>query len=110
MGQTYRVHEASNVLSQEGRTNLFFLCCFCVVWALCLVSAIAVVYTTYKTRELTRELEALRAEAIDLRVTSGQYQLERSALGSYSRVETIAKENLQMSSPQAEDTVLVVKE
>ena len=40
---------------------------------------------------------------------SGQFLLEQSPLAAYSRVESIAKQQLGMFDPSAEQTVLVVR-
>ena len=88
----------------------FLQCLFGFVWLASLASAFGVVYSTFMTRESVRELEQLRSVAVELKVVSGQYQLERSSLGAYARVESIAKSDLSMSLPSAVDTVLVVRE
>jgi len=92
---------------QVGR---FFKCSFMLVWLACLVSAFGVIYSTFTTRESVRELENLRRTAVDLRVESGKYQLEKSTLGAFSRVESIASQNLNMAAPEPMKTVLVVRE
>ncbi len=85
---------------------LFFL----ALWVLSLVSALGVVYTTYESRRAVQEIEELRREAIGLRVSTGKYLLEKSALGAYPRIETIAHEKLNMFTPISEKTVLVIRE
>ncbi len=78
-----------------------------VLWLTVLVSALAVVYSTHQARLLTNQLAAAEAESARLQVQRGQYLLERSAWGAYSRVETLAAEQLHMTLPQAEHIVVV---
>lgn len=66
-----------------------------------------VVYSSYEARQATQKLEALKREAAGLRIESGRYALEESALTSYARVERIAKNELDMMPPQKSDTVLI---
>jgi len=102
-------------MSTDKNTNVvavsrFFKFGFVALWLACLVSAFGVIHSTFTTREAVRNLESLRRVAIDLKVESGKYQLERSTLGAFSRVESIATESLRMSAPQPVKTVLVVRE
>ena len=79
------------------------------LWCVCLVSALGVVNSTFKARQATWQLETLRQEASQLQVRSGQYLLEKSSWSAYARIEVIATEELGMTTPLAEDTILVVK-
>lgn len=78
-------------------------------WSLALGSAIAVVYTTYESRQAIQKLEGLRRASADLKVTSGQYLLEKSSWAAYSRIEDVAHEKLNMFVPKSEETILVYK-
>lgn len=86
--------------------NLTFL----AVWLVTLASAMAVVHTTYSSRQSLQALEGLREQASAMRVEAGKYQLERSALASLTRVESIAHGKLDMVSPPAPETVLIIRE
>lgn len=77
------------------------------LWVLCVGSSIAVVYSSYEARQAMQKLELLKREAAGLRVESGRYLLEESALTSYARVERIAKSELDMMPPEKSDTVLI---
>ena len=79
------------------------------LWLLVIVSAMGVVYSTYLTRHLTQNYEALRRENSQLRVLAGQLQLERSSWAAYSRIEQIATEELAMSLPKSDETMLIVR-
>lgn len=77
------------------------------LWIAVVGSALGVVFTTYKVRMATHELETLRHQAADLHVESGQLLLERSSLSAYARVEKNAIENLNMTVPSIEHMVIV---
>ncbi|MFT7560523.1 MAG: cell division protein FtsL [Flavobacteriales bacterium] len=85
--------------------SLLFAC----LWLLCLGSAFSVVYSTFESRKSIQVLESLRREENALRVESGQYQLEKSSLGSYPRVEEIARGELNMTAPKNKETILIFK-
>ena len=83
---------------------LFLLAC---LWLAVIVSALAVVYSGYLVRQATDELESLRHRGSELKIISGQYQLEESTWANYARVEKLAVESLGMSVPSTEGMVMV---
>lgn len=101
----HQKNTAENKQSFAGRMLMFK--CFVVFWVVSFCSALGVVHSTFETRKATQELEELRREASSLTVVSGQYLLEQSSLGAYSRVEKIATNTLKMKVPGPEHTVLV---
>ena len=88
--------------------NKLFLTVSCL-WVLCVVSSVAVVVTTFESRKSIHTLEKLRREATNLQVMSGQFLLERSTWSDYSRIESIATQELQMVDPVQEQTVIVYR-
>ncbi len=76
-----------------------------VLWLGAVVSALAVVFVTHQSRVAIDQLETLRHEAADLHVASGQFLLERSTLAAYSRIETIALNELGMTVPTIEQVI-----
>ncbi|BFM17320.1 hypothetical protein R50073_35030 [Maricurvus nonylphenolicus] len=78
-----------------------------ILWGLVLVSALAVVASTHATRQRLHQLEVLRKEAAQLQVAWGQYLLERSAWGAYSRIEREAVDKLQMQVPEGDNLIMV---
>lgn len=70
------------------------------------ISAVAVVYSTYRNRALFAELKALEDEAQEMRVEWSQYLLEQSTLASYARVVELAQKELGMESPDPEQIVI----
>lgn len=79
------------------------------LWLVSLVSAIAVVYSTWQSRKAIQALEELRREENGLQVISGQLLLEKSSWAAYTRVEEIAQTELGMSIAEPDKTVLVFK-
>jgi len=60
----------------------FGVICTAALWLAVIVSALAVVFVTYRNRVATDKLETLRHQAAALHVQSGQYLLERSTLAA----------------------------
>ena len=77
------------------------------LWVAVVLSALTVVYSTHKSRVLTNQLAEAEAEAAQLKVQRGQFLLERSAWGAYSRVESLAADKLAMGLPEAAEIVVV---
>ena len=82
--------------------------------ALCLllavvVSAIGVVYTAHRSRELFRSLEQARRDQNEIQIEWRQLLLERSTLASHARVEAIADKQLQMKLPESEINMVVIE-
>lgn len=86
--------------------NTSFVC----LWLLSLGTALSVVFSTFESRQSIHALETLRREAVELKVSAGQFRLEKSALAAYPRIESVAKEKLHMSVPETQSTILIVRE
>lgn len=74
-----------------------------------LVSALIVVYARHESRKLFIELQALQQVRDDMNVEWGQLQLEQSTWATHSRIDPIAREQLQMSAP-APDTIMIIRQ
>jgi cell division protein FtsL len=74
-----------------------------------LVSGLASVYAKHKSRKLFVELQALVAERDQLETDWGRLQIEQSTQGNPARVESLARERLQMRTPTGEDVKLVAR-
>ena len=72
-----------------------------------IISAVAVSYTKFANRKLFVELHELRMQRDDLDVEWGRLRLEQSAWATHGRVESVARERLDMRIPQSEDVVLL---
>ena len=70
------------------------------------VTALAVVYSTFNTRQLFIQLQALQAQAAAQQVTQGRLLLESSAWSSLASVENAARNQLSMREPSAQQLVV----
>ncbi len=77
------------------------------LWTMLIASSLAVVYMTYKTRAEFNHLEALKREHNKLQVVLSQYVLEESTWASFSRIEKVATERLDMQLPKAEHVIMI---
>jgi cell division protein FtsL len=78
-----------------------------LLWALLLVSSIAVVWTRHETRSLFIQLQGLNAQRDALDIEWGQLKIEQSAWATHGRVEQTARADLKMVIPKAEEVQLV---
>ncbi|MDF1821603.1 MAG: cell division protein FtsL [Alcanivoracaceae bacterium] len=74
---------------------------------LIVMSALAVSWSVHETRRLTSQAQQLQGEHDRLQTEWGQLLLEHSTWGSYARVEQMARQQLGMTLPKPEQTVLV---
>jgi cell division protein FtsL len=74
------------------------------------VSALLVVMTRYQSRVLFIELQQLQQQRDKLNENWGQLQLELSTLAQPQRIETAAREKLQMRAPTRTETVILQDE
>ena len=73
------------------------------------ISAVWIIKTKHHARQLFVELESLNRERDRLQVDWGRWQLEESALGNHSLVETLARERLSLARPQPEKVIVVAE-
>lgn len=74
-----------------------------------LASALAVVYARHEGRKLFIDLQALQQVRDEMDVEWGQLQLEQSTWATHSRIDPIAREQLDMAVP-APNTILIIKQ
>ena len=72
-----------------------------------LISAIGLVYSKHLSRKLFVNLQQLQQQVIDLDTEWGQLQLEQSAWMDHGRIESIARDRLQMKQPDAKAVVFI---
>jgi len=72
-------------------------------------SGLFVVKAKHQSRQLFVELEALNRERDRLQVDWGRLQIEQSTWGTHPRIEFLASEQLSLSSPIADDIIVVVE-
>ena len=80
------------------------------LWLLVMVSALGVVHTTQESRALTARLEQAQRHRDELRYEQERLLLERGAWSAYSRIEQVAREQLDMRAPKPAERILVAPE
>ncbi|MCH9695054.1 MAG: cell division protein FtsL [Gammaproteobacteria bacterium] len=91
---------------QPVKPRQSFLLVF-VFAAVCVMSAIALVYTKHDSRKLFVELEALSHERDELNIEWGQLQIEQSTWATHARIERVAAEDLSLSRPETSDIYVI---
>ena len=86
------------------RRQLFASVC---LLALVLVSAFAVIHSTHACRGLYEKLQNLESSRWYLQEDHGRLLLEQSTWASHHRVETVAREDLNMRVPNLQQFQLV---
>ncbi len=74
---------------------------------LLMLSALAVIYTSFINRQLAHEWQQLGNEHTRLQAQYGRLMLEYSTLAAPSRVEALAREALNMSLPTKSNTRVI---
>lgn len=75
--------------------------------ALALLTAVAVIYSVYVSRQMVTELQSLQRAREQAQVQWGQLLLEKSTWGSYTRVEQTSRARLGMYLPTVQEIVVV---
>ena len=82
-----------------------------VIFAIvCVISAIALVYTKHESRNLFVELEQLTTERDELNIEWGQLQIEQSTWATHARIERVAMEELSLKRPNATEIYLIERQ
>lgn len=75
--------------------------------AVCVLSAMAIVYTKHESRKLFVELEDLTSERDALNIEWGQLQIEQSTWATHARIERVAIEEMSLIRPLSEDIYVI---
>jgi len=75
--------------------------------AVCVMSAMALVYTKHEARKLFVELETLTHERDELNIEWGQLQIEQSTWATHARIEQVAKDDLALVRPAATEIYVI---
>lgn len=78
--------------------------------AVCVVSALAIVYTKHESRRLFVELETLTTERDELNIEWGQLQIEQSTWATHGRIEQVATDELSLLRPKATEIYVIENE
>jgi cell division protein FtsL len=70
-------------------------------------SAMGVVYSKHMSRKLFVELQALNKEQDRMDVEWGRLQLEQSTWATHGRIETIARDKLNMHIPSTDKVIMI---
>ena len=82
-----------------------------VVFALvCVLSAIALVYTKHESRKLFVELESLTHTRDDLNIEWGQLQIEQSTWATHARIEQVATDDLSLVRPASSEIFVIERQ
>jgi cell division protein FtsL len=76
----------------------------------CVISAIALVYTKHESRKLFVELEQLTTERDELNIEWGQLQIEQSTWATHARIERVALEELALVRPKSTEIYLIERQ
>ena len=76
----------------------------------CVVSALALIYTRHESRKLFIELEQLTSERDELNIEWGQLQIEQSTWATHARIEKLAAEQLSLTRPKATEIYVIERQ
>ncbi len=82
-----------------------------VVFAtVCVLSAIALIYTKHESRKLFVELETLTHQRDDLNIEWGQLQIEQSTWATHARIEQVATDDLSLVRPTSAEIFVIERQ
>jgi cell division protein FtsL len=76
----------------------------------CVVSAVAVIYTKHESRKLFVELEELTSERDALNIEWGQLQIEQSTWATHARIEKVASDYLALARPDRSELNIIARQ
>ncbi len=76
----------------------------------CVISAIALVYTKHESRNLFIELEQLTTDRDQLNIEWGQLQIEQSTWATHARIERVALQELALTRPKSTEIYLIERQ
>ena len=89
---------------QASRQPLLLVFIFAIV---CVISAMALVYTKHESRKLFVELEQLSHERDELNIEWGQLQIEQSTWAQHARIEQVATDDLSLVRPDTTEIFVI---
>lgn len=92
------------MILNEKRQPVLLVFVFAMV---CVVSALALVYTKHESRKLFVELEQLTDERDELNIEWGQLQIEQSTWATHARIEQVAADDLQLTRPDTAEIFVI---
>ncbi|MDA0679067.1 MAG: cell division protein FtsL [Proteobacteria bacterium] len=76
----------------------------------CVMSAIALIYTKHESRKLFVELEQLTNERDELNIEWGQLEIEQSTWATHARIERVASEELSLVRPKSTEIYVIERQ
>lgn len=70
-------------------------------------SALGVIYAKHQTRKLFVELQGVQKSRDDLQIDWGRLQLEQATWATHGRIESVARDRLEMHIPTPDNVVIV---
>jgi cell division protein FtsL len=92
---------------QNGRQSFLLTIVFAIV---CVMSAMALIYTKHESRKLFVELEQLTSERDELNIEWGQLQIEQSTWATHGRIEKVATEQLSLVRPKSTEIYVIERQ
>lgn len=96
-------------MTQTTQTQQSFPLVF-VFAVVCVLSAIALVYTKHESRKLFVELEGLTHARDGLNIEWGQLQIEQSTWAQHARIEQVATKELSLVRPEATEIFVIERQ
>ena len=82
-----------------------------IVFAIvCVMSAMALIYTKHESRKLFIELEQLTTERDELNIEWGQLQIEQSTWATHARIEKVAADELALVRPKPTEIYVIERQ
>ncbi len=78
-----------------------------VIAVVCVLSAMALVFTKHESRKLFVELESLTHQRDVLNIEWGQLQIEQSTWATHARIEQVASDELSLVRPKATEIYII---
>ena len=91
----------------QSRQPLILVFAFALV---CVLRALAVVYTKHESRRLFVELESLTDERDRLNIEWGQLQIEQSTWATHARIEKVATDDLLLVRPDSSEIFVIERQ
>ena len=76
----------------------------------CVLSAMALIFTKHESRKLFIEFEGLTHQRDELNIEWGQLQIEQSTYAAHARIERVAIDELSLVRPRATDIQLIERQ
>jgi cell division protein FtsL len=76
----------------------------------CVMVAMATIYTKHESRKLFVELEQLNLERDELNIEWGRLQIEQSTWATHARIERVASEELSLGRPTSREIYVIERQ